>query len=236
MRRGADPGRYCRGRSMARIGQVSSEDDHGQTLLMSTYTAHPDSLRPGQRARRERIVSAALELLEEGEYESIHVRDVAQRADVALGTMYHYFSSKEHLYAAVMLEWASSFRRAIARRPLNGQTSQERLKDLFGRVIRAFERHPQFLRLEIVLENSTDRHAREMFAVFSDHNLSTFATALDTLPVTGAREITSIAAIVMGSMLHAWALQRVEIARVYESVFLAIDLIFSPPPSALQAR
>jgi AcrR family transcriptional regulator len=197
---------------------------------MSTYTEHPDSLRPGQRARRERIVRAGLELLEEGEYDSIHVRDVAQRADVALGTMYHYFSSKEHLYAAVMLEWASTFRSGIARKPLDGQTSQERLKDLFGRVIRAFERHPQFLRLEIVLENSTDPHAREMFAVFSDHNRSTFATALDTLPVAEAREVTGITAIVMGSMLHAWALERVKIGTVYESVFLVIDLIFSPPP------
>ena len=203
---------------------------------MSTQMEHPDSLRPGQRARRDRIVSAALELLEEGEYETIHVRDVAQRADVALGTMYHYFSSKEHLYAAVMLEWASSFRRAIARRPLNGQTTQERLTDLFGRVIRAFEQHPQFLRLEIVLENSTDSHAREMFAVFSDHNLATFATALDTLPVTEAREITGIAAIVMGSMLHAWALGRVDIARVYHSVFQTIDLIYSPPPGAPRER
>jgi AcrR family transcriptional regulator len=181
-------------------------------------------------------VQAGLELLEEGEYDAIHVRDVAQRADVALGTMYHYFSSKEHLYAAVMLEWASSFRHTIARRPLHGRTNPERLKDLFGRVIRAFERRPQFLRLEIVLENSNDPHAREMFAVFSDHNRSTFATALDTLPVDAAREVTGIAAIVMGSMLHAWALERVKIDKVYESVFLAIDLIFSPPPGAARSQ
>jgi hypothetical protein len=69
-----------------------------------------------------------------------------------------------------------------------------------------------------------------MFAVFSDHNRSTFATALDTLPVAEAREVTGITAIVMGSMLHAWALERVKIGTVYESVFLVIDLIFSPPP------
>lgn len=203
---------------------------------MSTQMEHPDSLRPGQRARRDRIVLAALELLEEGEYDTIHVRDVAERADVALGTMYHYFSSKEHLYAAAMLDWASSFRNTIARRPLNGQTSQDRLKDLFGRVIRAFERRPQFLRLEIVLENSTDRHAREMFAVFSDHNRSTFATALDTMPLSEAREVTGIVAIVMGSMLHAWARGRAEIPRVYETVFQTIDLIFSPPPGASRSR
>jgi hypothetical protein len=75
-----------------------------------------------------------------------------------------------------------------------------------------------------------------MFAVFSDHNTSTFATALDTLPVDAARDVTGIAAIVMGSMLHAWALERVKIDKVYESVFLAIDLIFSPPPGAVRSQ
>jgi hypothetical protein len=72
--------------------------------------------------------------------------------------------------------------------------------------------------------------------VFSDHNQSTFATALDTLPLSEARAVTGIAAIVMGSMLHAWALERVEITRVYETVFQAIDLIFSPPPGAVRTH
>src|SRR3954470_4765519 len=70
----------------------------------------PDSLPRGQQARRDRIVRAALALLEHGgEYDSIQMRDVAGEAGVALATVYRYFTSKEHLYAAALLDWASNF-------------------------------------------------------------------------------------------------------------------------------
>lgn len=193
---------------------------------------HPDTLRPSQRERRQRIVQAALQLLEEGEYDRIQMRDVAQRAEVALGTLYHYFSSKEHLYAAVMIEWAASFRSAIARRPLNADTSAERLKELFGRVIRAFERRPQFLRVEIVLETSNDPQARQLYELWSDHNRATFTGALHTLPASQARTVTGVVSVVLGSLLHAWSAGRVSIGTVYDTVFTTIDLIFSPPPSS----
>ena len=161
------------------------------------------------------------------------MRDVSVSAGVALGTVYHYFSSKEHLYAAVMLEWAASFRSAIGREPLLGQTSSERLKELFGRVIGAFERRPQFLRVETILENSTDLQARGLFALFSEQNSSTFTIALHTLPSEQARGVTGIVAIVLASMLHAWAAGRVPINTVYDTVFRSIDLIYSLPPGSL---
>jgi TetR/AcrR family transcriptional regulator, cholesterol catabolism regulator len=187
-------------------------------------------LRPEQRERRERIVHAALELLEEREYDKIQMRDVAQRAPVALGTLYHYFSSKEHLYAAVMLEWAASFRATIGRKPLVAASSPERLKELFGRVIRAFERQPQFLRVEIVLESTTDLRARELYEQCSNQHRTTFSASLPSVPVRDARRVTGTVAIVLGSLLHAWAADRVSIETVYETVFSTIDLIYSPPP------
>ena len=57
-------------------------------------------------ARRRRIVAAALRALDEQDYERIQMRDVATAAGIALGTLYRHFSSKEHLYATVLLEWA----------------------------------------------------------------------------------------------------------------------------------
>ena len=70
----------------------------------------PDSLPRGQQERRDRIVRAAISLLEHGgEYDAIQMRDVALEAGVALGTVYRYFTSKEHLYAAALLEWAADF-------------------------------------------------------------------------------------------------------------------------------
>ncbi|MDQ1454884.1 MAG: TetR/AcrR family transcriptional regulator, cholesterol catabolism regulator, partial [Actinomycetota bacterium] len=63
-------------------------------------------LTHAQQARRDRIVDAGLALLAARDYDKIQVKDVAEEANVALGTLYHYFSSKEHLFAEVLVRWA----------------------------------------------------------------------------------------------------------------------------------
>jgi AcrR family transcriptional regulator len=52
-------------------------------------------------ATRERIVTAALELIAEGGYVAAQVAAVAERAGVAVGTVYRYFPSKSDLFAEV---------------------------------------------------------------------------------------------------------------------------------------
>ena len=47
----------------------------------------PNLLTDDQRARRQRIIDAGLVLLERNEYERIQIKDVAEEADVALGTL-----------------------------------------------------------------------------------------------------------------------------------------------------
>lgn len=65
---------------------------------MTTQTDAPAS----QVARRERILDAAVELATEGGYDAVQMREVADRADVALGTLYRYFPSKVHLLVAAL--------------------------------------------------------------------------------------------------------------------------------------
>src|ERR1035438_6487256 len=50
-----------------------------------------------QRDRRKRILDATLALASKGGYEAVQMRTVAERANVALGTLYRYFPSKTHL-------------------------------------------------------------------------------------------------------------------------------------------
>jgi AcrR family transcriptional regulator len=57
---------------------------------------------------RSRIIDAALELISEGGYVNAQVAAVAERAGVAVGTVYRYFPSKSDLFAEV-------FRRASQR-------------------------------------------------------------------------------------------------------------------------
>jgi AcrR family transcriptional regulator len=55
-----------------------------------------------QLARRERILDAAVDLASDGGYDAVQMREVAERADVALGTLYRYFPSKVHLLVSAM--------------------------------------------------------------------------------------------------------------------------------------
>lgn len=67
----------------------------------------PAVLTRSQHARRTRVIDAAIELAHEGGYDAVQMRDVSARAGVALGTVYRYFSSKDHLLSAALLEWTS---------------------------------------------------------------------------------------------------------------------------------
>jgi TetR/AcrR family transcriptional regulator, cholesterol catabolism regulator len=101
------------------------------------------TLTPRQLARRERIVRAALALAAEGGYDAVQMRDVATRADVALGTIYHYFASKDHLLAATLVHWTKNFRAGIEHRPPTGATVLERVLELLDRTTHAMRLHPQ---------------------------------------------------------------------------------------------
>ena len=55
-----------------------------------------------QRDRHRRILDATLALASKGGYEAVQMRTVAERADVALGTLYRYFPSKIHLLVSAL--------------------------------------------------------------------------------------------------------------------------------------
>jgi AcrR family transcriptional regulator len=101
-----------------------------------------DSLTPVQRQRRRRIIDASLALAAEGGYDAVQMREVAARADVALGTLYRYFSSKEHLLVAAMAEQVDGLRQRLAERPAAGEDDAERVMDVIHRATRALQRQP----------------------------------------------------------------------------------------------
>ena len=71
-------------------------------------------------------MEAGLALLRTHEHTQIQMKDVAAEADVALGTVYRYFQSKDHLFAEVLAHWAAQLQTNVERRPLKGATNAER--------------------------------------------------------------------------------------------------------------
>lgn len=115
-----------------------------------------DTLTKSQAARRQRVILAALELAAEGGYESVQMRDVAARANVALGTIYRYFSSKDSLLASAMVEWVTELEKTVRARPPAGDRTGDRVMDVLNRALRAMERQPQLAAAVVTALTSGD--------------------------------------------------------------------------------
>ncbi|MGO8874547.1 MAG: TetR family transcriptional regulator [Acidimicrobiales bacterium] len=102
-------------------------------------------LRGTQQARRRRVMEAAMSLASEGGYEAVQMRDVAERADVALGTVYRYFNSKDHLLAASLVYWNDQLADVLRDAPVTGGDAAQRVANLLERSMRAMSRQPRLV-------------------------------------------------------------------------------------------
>src|ERR1700732_525722 len=87
-----------------------------------------------QRERRKRILDATLALASKGGYDAVQMRTVAERADVALGTLYRYFPSKIHLLVSALTLELERTQDKLDRRPIPGETPYDRILYVLSRV------------------------------------------------------------------------------------------------------
>jgi AcrR family transcriptional regulator len=105
----------------------------------------PRTLTRAQQARRQRVIDAAISLALDGGYEAVQMRDVAARADVAMGTVYRYFTSKDHLLAATLVHWVEQLDSRLAQNPAQGSTPADRVIDALDRALRSMGRQPRLV-------------------------------------------------------------------------------------------
>jgi AcrR family transcriptional regulator len=187
--------------------------------------APPDlaALDDDQRARRDRIVAGAVELMLRLDHESVQMKDVAATAHVALGTMYRYFSSKEHLFAEALLAWSDRFRKDVPS-PTDAR-SVDRLKTGYRRAARAFERNPTVYGHLLAVQASTDPWAAELFARFAARQNEAFASFLPRVASPRREQIVAVMDAVLDEGLREWTRGRRRIDDVYESIDSAAELL-----------
>ncbi|MFC4866985.1 TetR family transcriptional regulator [Streptomonospora arabica] len=117
-----------------------------------------------QNQRRKRIVQTAAALALRGGVEAMQMRAVAERAGVALGTLYRYFPSKMDLVVAVVTEELDLLETSISRRPPTAETAAGRAVDVLMRATRGLMREPELadalVRSLIMAEAKTELGAR----------------------------------------------------------------------------
>src|SRR4029079_1651685 len=93
--------------------------------------------------REDAILDAAIELAASGGFDHVRQRDVAARANVALGTLYKRFRSKEDLLAAVWPREVERLAAKLAKRPAEGATIPERVGAFFAIATQHLCRRPR---------------------------------------------------------------------------------------------
>jgi TetR/AcrR family transcriptional regulator, cholesterol catabolism regulator len=188
--------------------------------------AEPDLGSAAQRDRRKRILDATLALASKGGYEAVQMRTVAERADVALGTLYRYFPSKIHLLVSALAREFERTQEKLDRTPIPGDTQYDRMLYVLGRTTRAMQRDP------LIMEAMTRAF---MFADPSAASeVNTVARMMEQMltkamhdgePTADERAIARVIGDVWLSNLVAWVTRRASANDVANHLELAARLL-----------
>ncbi|HWC46612.1 MAG TPA: TetR family transcriptional regulator [Casimicrobiaceae bacterium] len=168
---------------------------------MSGEMAAVRTIPASQLARRERILDAAMELATEGGYDAVQMREVAERADVALGTLYRYFPSKVHLLVAAMGRTFLTLQESV-RVDASG-TPQERVYRVVAAVTRYLARHRRLSGAMIRALMSADTEAAREVEEVGEMLVAIIAAAHrdpQATPTPGESEHDALVAHVIGKV------------------------------------
>jgi len=151
-----------------------------------------------QLARRARLIETVIALVAESGTTSIQMRDVTERSGVALGTVYRYFRSREHLLATAFTEWQGKLtRRIVSSKRDEDADSLPLVKDFLRRALQAFDRNPGMAVLMMQAAASSDSDVQEVIG----QSGKAFDAAFDHLLAAEPRDDISYIRLAIGCVL-----------------------------------
>jgi len=179
-----------------------------------------------QRERRKRILDATLTLASKGGYDAVQMREVADRADVALGTLYRYFPSKIHLLVSALASEFERTKQRLGRRPIPGDTPADRIIYVLNNVTRSMQREPPLTEaMTRAFMFADPSAASEVNAVAAVMEQILTDAMHDGDPTADQRAIARVIGDVWLSNLVAWVTRRASAADVTRQLELAARLL-----------
>jgi AcrR family transcriptional regulator len=185
----------------------------------------PRTLTRAQQARRQRVVDAAMSLALEGGYDAVQMRDVAARADVAMGTVYRYFISKDHLLAAALVHWVEQLDTRLAQVPAQGDTVGARVIEVLDRALRAMGRQPLLVGAVFTALASPDPAAVESQQQVAIVMESIITRAIGEPAPPDLSDRARILGHVWYSALVGWVNGWSNMSRVHDELVVAVGLL-----------
>ena len=194
-----------------------------------------EAMTSRQLVRRAQLIEAVIDLVREVGPGVIQMRDVAERSGIALGTVYRYFSSKDHLYAAVLESWGRGF--GTASRAVVAADPLARLETRMRTVLESFEKRPRFFRVLMLLLGSTDPSAIALLRQFRESIQGLVQADLAELDPEGAADHAVIIWAVLSTLLTRTTFHGATMADAYRinDVFIEVLRLRFAPPAHPQA-
>jgi TetR/AcrR family transcriptional regulator, cholesterol catabolism regulator len=179
-----------------------------------------------QRERRKRILDATLALASKGGYDAVQMRAVAERADVALGTLYRYFPSKIHLLVSALTEEFEQMQEKLDRKPVPGDTPTDRMMSVLAGVTRTMQRDPMLTEAMTRAFMFADPSAAAEVNTVANQMVRMFTRAMhDGEPSADDIAIARVIGDVWLSNLVAWVTRRATTDDVSSRLELAARLL-----------
>jgi len=121
------------------------------------------------------IEDAALSLFMEQGYHATSMRQIAERADLALGGIYNHFSSKDEIFEGIIIDKHPYKKLLPAILAAQGETVEEFFKNAFRIVISEMGERPDFVNLMLIeLVEFKGRHGTMMMREIAPKILPVF--------------------------------------------------------------
>lgn len=183
-----------------------------------------------QLARRERILDAAIDLASEGGYDAVQMREVADRAEVALGTLYRYFPSKDHLLVSAMGRTFIELQQSV-QPPTGSSTPEERVYRIVAAVTRYLAKNRRLSGAMIRALVIADADAGREVEAVGDIMVG-FIAAASHEPGETPTESDALIAHIIGKVWLTDVLtlltRRMTVSQVLEDLEATIALVMSP--------
>ena len=206
----------------------------GASLRAINSLASEELGSEAQRARRTRILDAAIALASKGGFEQMQMRAVAERADVALGTLYRYFPSKIHLLVSALGQQLELALEVFDRKPIPGDTPADRVMHVLDRMTRNLQREPNLteaLTRAFMFADASVAHEIHLVGTHVTRMLTTAMRDPQTSPperVEPTEEDVAISKVISDvwfASLVQWVTGRSSAADVSRSMDVAVRLL-----------
>lgn len=181
-----------------------------------------------QAQRRDRVIAAAMALAAKGGYEAVQMRAVSQEADVALGTIYRYFSSKDQLLLAGLEQLAVDMHEQLKERPAKGSTAEERVSEVFRRCCALLEAEPLVTHAMVTAMSTSDPATAEPSSGVQQQMAAIIHEAVAGEDVEDLDGIVHVLGQVWFSSMIAWVSGRAQEGTMAADLELASRLLLRP--------